>query len=132
MGGYCDFTGEDVVGGEGEGLVEAAIVEDLVVDEVVVQFVLDVDLAELLEVDQAQRVEDRHLVAAHLVVPDEHVGRQRQRLLAFDVLGGADLGVRELFLLGEDGVPVVVHLFGVGLPGLVHGLRVSRAESGSE
>ena len=48
--------------------------KDLVVDEIVVQFVLDVDLAELLEVDQPQRVEHRLLVAAHLVVPDEHVG----------------------------------------------------------
>lgn len=74
MGCYCDFIGEDVAGGEGEGLVEAAIVKDLVVDEIVVQFVLDVDLAELLEVDQPQRVEHRLLVAAHLVVPDEHVG----------------------------------------------------------
>ena len=44
---------EDIAGGEGEGFVEASIVQDLVVDEVVVQSVLDVNLAELLEVDQS-------------------------------------------------------------------------------
>ena len=44
---------EDIAAGDGEGFVEASIVQDLVVDEVVVQSVLDVNLAELLEVDQS-------------------------------------------------------------------------------
>ena len=44
----------------------------------------------------------------------------------------ADLGRRCFFLIVEDSVPIFMDIVGVGLEGLVHGLRVTGAKSRSE
>lgn len=44
----------------------------------------------------------------------------------------ADLSRRCFFLIVEDSVPIFMDIVGVGLEGLVHGLRVTSAKSRSE
>lgn len=48
------------------------------------------------------------------------------------MLGTAHVDMRGPFLAGKDGMPVIMDVFGVGFPSLIHGLRVLGAELRSE
>lgn len=69
-----DFVEEDRVVGESEWLIKMAIMQNLIAEKVMIQFILYINLSELLEVDQPQRIKHCLLMTTCFIVANEHIG----------------------------------------------------------